>query len=574
MIQAWSLNDRNLKILPATSDEDLTISILQPPASRNQFSSDSYSVSLPRFFLRVIGMTGSESEYIDYIHSLMDSMEEFSDLYFPFSDVQQSTAESQLVRDVKNSTANIKFEQLQGRRVEIVDIYNALSMRDLLPSLPNAGQQALLLRAILQVAQHYHSLSGYVRVDVEEQQNLFTYLLHLTNRFVIPTFKEWDYASHNPKTIAYGDLNRVEAMGVYFLSLVGFDVLYFHSSNDHSLGRLEAGSSLLVTLPRMVEGVEIPNRSSVSRADTVGKQASNTLEETLGVDSGYFRKWSLREHDVDVVTLKTVFPELPILLNEHAQIRPNWTVANRSVTIPNIFVKISGIVEDGVRFETFQKLLQVDRNSLHHFFPEDNMSLSYLYTDAPAFRDLVNLSLRDDFNYTQLLASECWEYKNFPIGIQTTLAKKIVEVIKSPVIHPNQIPVTGFQQEVLQSDLKKYHEQILLALLELPDEVGELLINFDYPSEIPKIYVFRNGSSPALSVGGAYTLYLYNRLGFDVVVINSSGYTDIENYIDSEAYDIITLDKFSHDFRFPDSSSNDSTRQGYFGRFVSKFFQK
>lgn len=103
-------------------------------------------------------------------------------------------------------------------------------------------------------------------------------------------------------------------------------------------------------------------------------------------------------------------------------------------------------------------------------------------------------------------------------------------------------------------------------LLHIDDWFIELLSNFDYPANTPKVIIYNYVASSirGLTFFDSIMLLLANLTGMDVLLFTPSGYQDIENYInpDLHLYDIHTLE---------DVNSNLEFKKGTFN-FIKKLF--
>jgi hypothetical protein len=88
------------------------------------------------------------------------------------------------------------------------------------------------------------------------------------------------------------------------------------------------------------------------------------------------------------------------------------------------------------------------------------------------------------------------------------------------------------------------------------------LQRFDYSQEVPKIILYNTELNGTMCRSDAAILLLLNKIGIDIVVYNPPGQSDLEIYIDNDAYDNHLLEDmvFNQEYQEPG--------------FISRFFKR
>ena len=108
-------------------------------------------------------------------------------------------------------------------------------------------------------------------------------------------------------------------------------------------------------------------------------------------------------------------------------------------------------------------------------------------------------------------------------------------------------------QEVIDSGFIDVPEQDIVPLvintvLNHPQPLLQLLQQFDFTKDIPKIVIVANGKQ-TFAVFECILLVLFNMIGFDIIIFTPTGYKNLETYIRPEAYESFNLGEFKYDFR-------------------------
>jgi hypothetical protein len=110
--------------------------------------------------------------------------------------------------------------------------------------------------------------------------------------------------------------------------------------------------------------------------------------------------------------------------------------------------------------------------------------------------------------------------------------------------------------------------EIIDTIFRLPPNIMQLIHNFDFTAEIPKIVIY-NGSNIPCTLQDCIIIMFLKLIGFDVVIYAPTGYRVVEQYIDSQLFNEITIGNF--DFNLPNiklknNLVNKNKKKGFFGK--------
>lgn len=383
-------------------------------------------------------------------------------------------------------------------------------------------------------------------------------------RFIVDTVKwSWNHIEkwlndtpmtlEVPKVLWYGDARESEAYFLYFLILLGFDVVIFHPEGKDILGDINKEATPIVNYPSNMQLVPFPT-TRPARKSTVAKKAYEEMDEVLhSDDSLLYRPWQFRSYTPESITLKTTYDEIFLIGREKAFIRPNFEVKHHTVFIPSLFAKVLGVSTNKKEYwSRIHEMEDADFTVVLNTFPfakEVKGNQQYHYQNA-----LTNNTLDPE----KMIGGNWWRNKHLPEGLQLGLARAISRFV-------DKAPLKSLEHETLDQ-LRLY---LFTMSMDLPEQIVRLIQQFDYSQSIPKVLIFNNGNSGELTRRDAALLLLLNEIGLDLVIYNPTGQNDIELFIESSLFDSHWLDEFSFDETFePQSNAPNSLVKKFINKFL------
>ncbi|MGG5253896.1 YceG family protein [Neobacillus sp. SM06] len=339
-----------------------------------------------------------------------------------------------------------------------------------------------------------------------------------------------------PKFLWYGDFKKSHQYFLYYLMLLGCDLVLFHPDGKEPLAGIVEEQTFVYQYPNKQTPDPFPTEKR-SRKTTVAYRASKEIESILHQDgSGLYKPWQLREYIPSCITLKTTYDELFLLGKELAMIRPGFEVENGHVKIPSLFAKIQGVSKNKKEYwERINGLVQTSHSLLIQQFP-------FTTETANDFRFHYRSALNKDgsLNPEKMIQAHYWTYSHLPLGLQMGIAHTVKQVCENPRLKklPNES----------DEEIRIY---LFSTAMHIPKNIIQLLEKFDYSQTVPKFVLYNNERYGQLSRSDAALLLLLNHFGADVVVYNPAGHNDIENYLDEELFDTHWLEDvvFDQEFR-------------------------
>ncbi len=336
------------------------------------------------------------------------------------------------------------------------------------------------------------------------------------------------YKNDLPVILYFGVINPIELSFLNIMSQIGYDILYF--SPDKSVLNVinQSGLSNIQLIERADSqtGMTFPDRLIRTKMATNAYNAERSLDTVLYSDNTMFRDYQFKMSQSQ--TLKTTYEELGLMWHQEAKYRTGFDSRDNYVIVPNIFAKINGI----------------NKGDVQAYIKDIGFKLSPLsvyYNKVPFFKPVMPNEYYTAFysgtkiKIEELKRSKYNKYDYMNDDIQYLLFHKMQEVIDSGFI------------DVPQSDIVPL---VINTALNLPPQLLQLLQQFDFTKDIPKIVIVANGKQ-TFAVFECILLVLFNMIGFDIVIFTPTGYKNLETFIRPEAYESFTLGEFKYDFSAP-----------------------
>jgi hypothetical protein len=357
-----------------------------------------------------------------------------------------------------------------------------------------------------------------------------------------PWLKSTSFLEEVPRVLWYGEANKSESYFLYFLMILGCDVLLFHPEGKDILADLDPKEEVakIVKFPSQSTMIHFPTTRPVRKA-TVAFRASQEMDKVLhSDDSMLYKSWQFRKYKPISITLKTTYDELFLMAREKAFIRPNFLVKDHSVQIPSLFSKILGLSKNRKQYwDRMHELSEGEFALTIKQFPftqELKGNLQFHYKNA--------LDSKGKLVPEKILKSNWWKYDQLPEGLQLGLAAAVSRYCAAPRLE-------RLEHET-EEQLKIY---LFAQAMDIPLEVLHLLQKFDYSQDVPKLILYHNELNGTLSRSDAALLLLLNEIGIDIIVYNPPGLRDVEMFIEDTFFDKHWLEDVTFGEAYRESSA-------------------
>lgn len=360
--------------------------------------------------------------------------------------------------------------------------------------------------------------------------NKAVYLLAWLKRYQKDLFSNWKMPEVGVFILFGKCATANEALFLRFLARLPVDVLVL-LPNLNEGSTLQDPSLLEVRFEESLSLEKFPVEPSQMRVSTAAYQAERDLDSLMYQDTGLYRNQQYGK--ADVITLRTMYEEIPILWDQEVKYRPSFEVMNETVTIPVLLEKISGVKEGQTHpyWLEIKKLMTPDTLVVR--------SIPWLTSlDANPIKPFATQFLHNG----RVQKSKIKEHKAYPYGIlraemQDYLLDKLQLLLDQRII-------AGTYQNGTEYT-------IISTVLNLNKDLLRLIQKFDFTKKNPKLIVI-NTSEKTLSLEDSILVAFLNLVGFDILFFVPTGYQCIEKYFPDGYVNEHQIGEYLYDLSVPD----------------------
>ncbi|MGN9863569.1 YceG family protein [Bacillus swezeyi] len=523
--------NHDVNIQNAQVNDDEWKQIVHKPLSERTPYERGDRLTFSRVAGRILGTPHDETDYYIHLHELY-----VSDDFHVLSETLEKTIAPERFQAIQQ----IHMINQKEKGLSVNRFVAFLDGEQLIVKHPNPAMHRHLRKSLIEVLQTFQSSHETGFNDPDFRRVLLDLVKWMGNHLE-KWLKEADIENDMPKVIWYGDTTKSQRYFLYYLMLVGCDVLIFHPEGKDSFQEIDPdqklsfvysypGTSALEPFP-----TEKPQRKS-----TVAYRSTKELDTVLhNEDSLMYKPWQFREHTPVSVTLKTTYDELFLIAKERAFIRPNFQASKTTVDIPNLFAMVMGVSSNEKEYwDRLQTLTEYKESYTIRHFPftrEEKSNYQFHYGHA--------LDQTGEIDPGRLMESNVWRYKHLPEGVQLGIAQALSRMCKNPSL-------LALNNEK-DADVQLY---LFTQAVCLPPELVNLIQTFDYSQTVPKLILYHTEQTGTLSRSDAAALLLLNEIGIDIIVYNPPGHKCIDHYIDDQQFDTHWLDEMSFNQEFKEPS--------------------
>jgi hypothetical protein len=527
-----SLNNIEIKAINLDLSDQILQDLSTPIKNRKGFDFNSYTVTVPRYFYRIIGYKTTEDEYYDSLFTFNRQLSSFQGLYFRFDKGLSRNIDMNL----QNKVDDIFKKCFVGGMLDTASLISYINDEGLIDNeIKNIS--TLQMRGNFKGILDYY-LSTLQNIVYEDVKVIVSYVLHWMNFYVRNVYAKFSFDNVNPKILYYGNITKEEVFFLILLGTLGCDILYFNPEATGSFTEIDKVNAFS-------KEILYSNRSEIKpypdslreRVKTTAYSAREEINKTLfAEDSKFYRPWQFADYNIEAVTLKTTYEEINIWSKEKAMMRDGWKIEGGTVYIPNIFAKINGTHEDIEKY--FKDTNEIAEQKLTKFYI-DLPIIEVVPLEYGKLEQIYPSRYGIDFDIEKMMKAPWWKYKELRTGLQRNIAEKIKELCLNPIVKSSE-----------NVDLRDKQVDIFSVLINLDMKHLQILQGFDYPNEVPKIIIYNNEQNGNISYEDSIMLLFMNAMGVDIFIYNPSGYNDIEEFLSEDVYDIHRLEKLSFNLKF------------------------
>ncbi|QCR32439.1 YceG family protein [Lysinibacillus sp. SGAir0095] len=358
-----------------------------------------------------------------------------------------------------------------------------------------------------------------------------------------------------PKIIFYGEIKAHEIYFLIFLSLMGMDVLYIHTEpvKEQRFSQIDPTEtfSKIMVYSNSFALEPFPLEAKRVRKNTVTFEAKEEIEGFLyGEDVGIFKTRQFESGSTKPITLRTTHDELKILWYEDAKVRPEFQVKNEIVSVPNLFVKVSGTYP---QIEEYWKELFELKSTANTVFKEKVDFTPVTYSRQEMYSTSFIFDANGLIEKEKLFKHPLYKFSYLNQTVQDFMVGKMNELIKSDM----------FLQE-MTNDLRI---KILMTIITMDKEFLRLVESFDFTGKVPKIVVYDH-KPDNFTESDIILLCYFNLVGADILIYTPTNYNNIEAWINQNYFDIHQLPSVQFDMEIPKELPKEKTS------FLKRFFKR
>lgn len=516
----------------------------KPITGRPDYRLEADSVEYSRIAARVVGAGFDETDYMIELYKASRApgvhvLSETLDKTMPPERFQSIQRIYDLIQEKPNLSINRFVAFLEGAQ--------------LLPKYSEDPDFNRLIRsALIDVLERFKENHAGA-FQHPEFRRVFVDIIKWTWNHIDPWVKGTSIEEDVPHIIWYGDLNKSQLYFLFYVMLLGLDIVILHPEGKDDFKEIDPENkwSVLAEYPTTMPIQPFPQEEP-KRQGTVAYRASREIDHVLHHEgSAYYKPWQFRNHLPISVTLKTTYDEIFLLAKEKAFIRPNFSANGDEVKIPSLFAKVSGVSTSRKEYwDKMQRLTSQPNSVTVKKFPymqEVKANNQYHYRHA--------LGSDGRLSPEEMMKSNWWQYSQLHDGVQKGLAAAISRICANPrmVAQPGE-------------KLEQVSLYLFTQATAIPEEMLNLLQTFDYSQEIPKIILYNNESNGVLSRADAALLLLMHECGLDIILYNPPGHNDLEHFIEKESFDHHLLEDMVFNLSFQENKWDSSIVSGFLNR--------
>jgi hypothetical protein len=495
-------------------------------------------------FHRVIGMYSDENTYLNNYYDMVNKLESIENKLILKKGFDMKIDETLLnkmnifwvtVTKIKNITSQ-----------QIVD----LTFRYKQDPLISEDVDRLIKEKLVDMITKFRKTQDNLSI----LKNFYVKFVYWIEKYIIELYKE--LTVKKKILIYFGDIKRDEISFLQYLNWLGVDILYINTLDESGFSSiLDKGDFTTVeNLVIQKKYVELPVRPKIVKHETIAFRASQELHEMLHTgDSGLFKPWQFENFEVQVVPLQTTYDEMIILWKETSNYRTGFAVDTKTVYVPSIFSKISGVQE---RIEKYW----LDLDDLRS---EEN---TVFFDSVPFVNDVSyhkqNILLKGGrFEADDVKNLKEYKYTHLRLSIQNLIIDRINDLIELEDFF------------LFDSSKFDFKYKVLHTILQLDKRFIEQLQKFDFASNIPKVVIY-DGDERVCTESDAIVLGFLHLIGFDIALFTPTGYQNIENLINNIYFDTHKMPKFEMNLQIPviqdrKLSDNNIAKDSWFKKFFN-----
>lgn len=263
--------------------------------------------------------------------------------------------------------------------------------------------------------------------------------------------------------------------------------------------------------------------------DSVLYSAKSEIDRVF-MENQLHTSWQLKDYDLEIVGINSVFKDVKIYWPTVLKSRQGYFVdeEEHKVYIPRLFLEVVGINNENEHLELIE-MLEKDENTVVSTSGNNQGLFSNVKLPEERFELIFMMKNDTLIDIDEIQKSHLYKYGHLEQNVQNLIMKRASTFLDEQKM---------FKHKLLNNDLI----DLLYCMLNLPKEVIDLIVQFDYTNINPKlVYVIDENNQ--LSNLNLNVLMFLSYIGFDVLLINLDNSSRLHVLVENEYF---SLDKLSH----------------------------
>ena len=399
----------------------------------------------------------------------------------------------------------------------------------------------------------------YFNEDIEFENIIKEFSLSNKSNSVVENFtlklliwsirmKDFILSPDKKAVLYFGSIKTHEMYFIKLLKSLKINIVYISPEENSDDKLIKIAQLNICKGSRFFNIKEYPKRN-VNEVRTSAYKAEKQVDMILhNEETGLYRPYQLNSKEISTVILRTTLEEAFILWKEESKYRTGFVNEGDCVENPILFLKIDGVYNDiDSYYDLFVKMKSTNNTEVvcgTNIY--SNIYNNQEYYGANYFFDSSGNIIVD-----KLKESRYYKYKYLDKDVQNAIIEKMGELIESKYLLFNQD--------------KDFRIRVLLTILNLDEKFIKMIQSYNIGGEVPKIIFFNNNKDQYTKEDAIIIMFMV-LMGVDIVILNPTGYLNIENMIDENIIPKFKLETVNYNLEIPDRIKNKQDKKSFFKR--------
>lgn len=274
------------------------------------------------------------------------------------------------------------------------------------------------------------------------------------------------------------------------------------------------------------------------------KQSEEEVNKIFQSNDIFVDNYKYIDYNINPIILQCSIFDIKNLWNEKAKVRENFSIdnENKTINLPNFFVKINGAFENKKEWKKFKSFLEKDSSVFYDFSVSQDFCKELSKKKYDKVKDILydknfEKCKMEDFVKIDDLCMKKISNKTILDNLNSYMLNYVFKKLKNFIDNSN----------LKESFKEKVYLNFILNVLYLDDSIAKQLNEWDFSSTLPKVVIYDEYEKYTYNELNYLLIDFLNYLGIDIIILSPSGKTNIESFdfvFNNKLYTNIVLDKF------------------------------